>query len=82
MKDIIQDCFGLFYYCDRILNIDFSCFNIKNVTNMSYMFSGCSLKSFPDLSKWKLNKKLKITNMFEGINEEIIPKKFKHCLIF
>ena len=47
------------------------------------MFNGCrSLQSLPDISKWILNKNLKIENMFRDVNEKIIPKKFKHCLIF
>jgi surface protein len=32
---------------------DISKWNTKNVTNMSYMFSGCSsLEFLPDISKW------------------------------
>ena len=73
----------MFCNCNSLLSLpDLSYWDVKNVTNMSFMFSGCSLKSFPDLSKWKLNKNLKTTNIFQGLSEEIIPKKFKHCLIF
>ena len=50
---------------------------------MSNMFNGCFLlNSFPDFTKWKLNKKLKAKDMFKGIDTKIIPKKFKSCLIF
>ena len=35
---------------------DISNWNTNNVTNMSYIFYGCSsLKSLPDISKWKTN---------------------------
>ena len=41
IKNNINDCFGLFYQCSNIINADLSCFNTKNVTNMSKMFCGC-----------------------------------------
>ena len=40
-KNNIQDCFGLFYDCLNIIDIDLSSFDTKNVSNMSYMFSYC-----------------------------------------
>jgi len=44
---------------------------------MHSMFSHCnSLKSLPDISKWKLNKNLKKDYMFLGCDEKIIPKSF------
>ena len=44
---------------------------------MKCMFKNCrSLKSFPDISKWELNKEVIKEKMFEGCNKEIIPKKF------
>ena len=50
---------------------------------MNYMFNNCiSLNSFPNISKWKLNKKLTTIRMFEGVNNKIIPSKFKGCMIF
>ena len=42
INDIIVDCFGLFYYCYKIINIDLSSFDTKNVTDMSLMFAGCN----------------------------------------
>ena len=42
------------------------------------MFSGCkSLKSFPDISKWIVNKKMNKITMFEGCDKNIIPENFK-----
>ena len=49
------------------------------------MFYHCSsLKSLPDISKWKLNKQLYKIYMFKGCDESIIPEKFKEqkCLIY
>ena len=37
----IKDCSFMFYDCDRLINIDLTKFDTSNVTNMSYMFSGC-----------------------------------------
>jgi len=40
---------------------------IDNVTNMSYMFYGCSLLlSLPDISKWNTNIITKMSYMFYG----------------
>ena len=39
---------------------------IKNFTNMGYMFDGCSSLSFlPDISKWNTNNVNDISDMFE-----------------
>ena len=38
---------------------------INSVTNMIYMFSGCSLlSSLPDISKWNTNNATKMSEMF------------------
>ena len=40
---------------------------IKNITDMSYMFSGCySLLSLPDISKWDISNIIKMTYMFDN----------------
>ena len=51
-----------------------------NVTNMSYMFSGCSsLSSLPDISKWNTNNVIEMSSMFSGCKESLnIPLKFKN----
>ena len=39
---------------------------INNVTDMSYMFSGCSsLSSLPDISKWNTNNVTNMSFMFD-----------------
>ena len=39
----------------------------NNISNMSYMFSGCStLLSLPDISKWNTNNTTDMSNMFSG----------------
>ena len=40
---------------------------IKNINDMSYMFSGCSyLSSLPDISKWNINKVNDMSYIFSG----------------
>ena len=58
---------------------------IKNITNISYIFSGCeSLSSLPDISKWNTQNLKEISDMFSGCNKKLkIPKNFKAgCFIF
>ena len=60
-----------------------TCF--QNVINMREMFSYCnSLKSLPDLFKWKFNEELDISSIFLGCKGKIIPEQFKEskCLIY
>ena len=46
---------------------------INNVTDMSYMFSGCSsLSSLPDISKWNTNNVTTMTSMFDGCSSLLI----------
>ena len=50
----------------------FSSLKIKEITNLSYMFSGCnSLISLPDISKWDISNVFDINNMFSGCNSLI-----------
>ena len=74
----------MFYNCNSLESLpEISKWDIKNVTNMSSMFYNCeSLESFPDISKWNYNKKLHYQDIFNGCNANIIPKKFKSCLIY
>ena len=55
---------------------------IENVTNMSYMFDGCSsLSSLPDISKWNTNNITDMSGMFNGCSKlkysNEIKNKFK-----
>ena len=59
----------MFYKCNKLINLDLSSFNISNVNNMSYMFSGCnSLESLPDISKWDTKNVNDMSYMFCGCN--------------
>ena len=37
----IKNCFEMFRMCNNVIEIDLSCFDTSNVTNMGYMFSFC-----------------------------------------
>ena len=54
IKNIVQDCFGLFYECRKITKINLFFFDTKNVTinNMRYMFYKCSNLTKIDLSSF------------------------------
>ena len=69
---------SMFYGCSSLNNIpDFSKWDTKNVTDMSYMFYNCSsLTNLPDISKWDTKNVTDMSGMFDGCNENIIPKKF------
>ena len=72
MNHMFESCSSLEYLPD------ISKWNVKNVIDMRWMFRYCfKLKSVPDISKWELNKNLENYYMFFGVNEEIIPEKFK-----
>ena len=52
-------------YKNNILNIKLE--GINNITDISYMFEGCSLLlSLPDISKWNTSNITNISYMFEG----------------
>jgi len=62
---LIKDCSYMFFSCDKIIYIDLSSFNTKNITNMEGMFSNClSLKYIKGLSNWNIQKVLTMANMF------------------
>jgi len=66
MNHIIADCFGLFYECRNIINIDLSSFDTKNVTDMSSMFSGCSNLTNINLSSFDTKNVTDMSSMFSG----------------
>ena len=37
----IKNCFEMFRMCNNVIEIDLSCFDTSDVTNMGYMFSFC-----------------------------------------
>ena len=43
---------------------------MKNVTNMSFMFYGCSsLSTLPDITKWDTQNVTNINKMFDGCSK-------------
>ena len=62
-KNKLSNCAYMFCKCKNIIDIDFSKFNTENVTNMSYMFAYCSLKTL-NLNSFKTNKVTNMTYMF------------------
>ena len=65
-KNIIQDCDGLFTFCQNITKIDLSTFDTKNVTDMSYMFLWCSNLTNLDLSSFDTKNVTNMCGMFDG----------------
>lgn len=47
-------------------NLDLSNWDTSHVTNMSYMFGGCSSLTTLDLSNWKTSEVTDMSNMFSG----------------
>jgi len=67
IKNSIKDCSGLFYGCFYDvynLNVDFSCFDSKNITNMSYMFSNCCYLGTLQLSSFDTKNVTNMHSMF------------------
>ena len=75
---------SMFQGCHALKSLpDISKWDIKNVISMNTMFSFCvSLKSFPDISNWEINKNVKTVKMFDGVDKNVIPYRFKDCIIF
>ena len=64
INSFMKDCFGLFFCCRNILNIDLSSFYTNNVTNMKYMFYECSQLKHIDLSSFDTKKVTDMSHMF------------------
>ena len=64
-------------------NLEIKLIETKIITNMSYMFYNCSsLLSLPDISEWDTKNVTNMSDMFNGVNKKLIPKKFQGCLIY
>ena len=61
---IVEDCTAFFCYCEDISDIDFSSFDTKNVTNMSYMFYDCSRLKNLDLPSFDTKNVTDMSYMF------------------
>ena len=66
LKNNILDCFGLFYDCWKITNIDLSSLNTKDVSNMSHMFSGCYYLYNINFSSFDTKNVTYMSHMFSG----------------
>ena len=54
-------------YLDNETMIEIKLIEINNITDMSYMFSGCSsLTNLPDISKWNTNNVINMSYMLSG----------------
>ena len=68
---------------NKIKNLQIKIKGIENVTDMGYMFCGCSsLSNLPDLSKWNTNNVTDMYLMFDECSSlislpEIYNKKLK-----
>ena len=69
INNVVENCFGLFYYCNKIKTIDLSAFDTKNVTDMSYMFYECNDLTKIDLSSFDTKNVTNIEGMFYGCNK-------------
>ena len=60
----IKDCSYMFCGCSNIISIDLSCFDTKNVTNMSNMFDKCYNLTKIDLSSFNTENVSNMSYMF------------------
>lgn len=58
------DVHGMFAYCEK-LNVNLSGWDVKNVTDMDFMFYGCKSFEGKGLDKWKLQNIVKTKSMFK-----------------
>ena len=57
---------AMFHKKDKLTNIDFTMFNMQNVTNMGYMFDGCSGLTALDLTSFNTANVTSMDYMFFG----------------
>ena len=63
-KNFMKDCSYMFYLCKNIIDIDFSFFKTKEVTNMSNMFCYCTNITELDLSSFNTENVKDMSKMF------------------
>jgi len=63
---LLKDCSRLFSDCNNLINIDFSSFDSKNVTDMSYMFNDCKNLIKLDFSSFDTKNVTDMSYMFNG----------------
>ena len=64
INKLINDCFGFFCNCKKIIKIDLSSFDTKNTTNMNYMFYNCRSLENINLSNFITKNVFEMEHMF------------------
>ena len=64
-NNISKTCF-MFWWCDKIINLNLSNFNTQNVTNMSYMFYYCKSLTNLNLSNFNTKNVTDMSHMFSN----------------
>ena len=65
----IKDCSYMFFNCKNIISIDLFTINVTNITNMKYIFYGCSsLQNLKVISRWDTSNVVNMEGMFYGCN--------------
>ena len=74
----LKDCSYMFYYCQNIIKIDFSCFKSHNITNMNNMFCYCTKLSELNLSSFNTENVTNMSYMFSYCTnlEKIVLSSF------
>ena len=64
--DQLTSTYGMFRFCDKIIEIDLSFFDSSNITSMAAMFYGCSSLTFLNITNFDTSK---VTDMMEMFAE-------------
>ena len=64
-NNTITNCYGMFYSCNNIIEMNLSHFDTSQVTDMGYMFAFCSALVSFDLSNFYTSQVTDMTFMFE-----------------
>ena len=65
-KEILNDLSFMFFNCKNLESIDFSSYDMTNITDMKCMFSGCSNLKFVNLSSLRTKNDISFGNLFSG----------------
>lgn len=92
--DNVSTLFGMFEKCKSLKGGNFNHWDVGNITNMAFMFSGCK-KFNADISKWNVKNVTNMAKMFSKCHrfnsnlsewnvENVfnMQKMFKHCYHF
>ena len=65
-KEILNDLSFMFFNCQNLEKVDFSSYDMTNITDMKCIFSGCSNLKIVDLSTLRTNNYISLGNVFSG----------------